>query len=135
MAIAIEHKQALDNLNEREEKYRRLIETTSAGCWQVNQEDITVNVNPVMCDMVGYPKDEMLDKTPLDFVDEKSKTEYQNQLEKSFVLSDKSYEIMLTRKDSERIYVRIDTTSMFDDGGEFLGSFTFVTDITLQINS
>ncbi|MCP4022676.1 MAG: PAS domain S-box protein, partial [Desulfobacteraceae bacterium] len=135
VAIAIENKQALDSLNEREEKYRRLIETTSAGYWQVDENDVTVSVNQAMCDMIGYEIKEIMGRIPLSFVDEHSKAEYQSQLEKSFLITDRSYEMALRRKDGELVYVKIDATSMFDDDGEFLGSFAFVTDITHRINA
>ncbi|MCD4672850.1 MAG: PAS domain S-box protein, partial [Anaerolineaceae bacterium] len=64
-----ERKQAKRALRESEEKYRKLIETTSEGVWLIDSEKKTVDVNQSLCNMLGYSRNEMIGKTPMEFVD------------------------------------------------------------------
>ncbi len=135
VALAIERRQALDDLHEREEKYRKLIETTSAGYWQVDENDRTVDVNQALCDMIGYSREQIIDKPPFDFFEDQSKGNYKNILLKSHVSSDRSYEVTFVTKKGEHLYAKVDATSMFDENKTFKGSFAFITDITNRIHA
>jgi len=135
VALAIERQQSLDDLHEREEKYRKLIETTSAGYWQVDENDRTIEVNQALCDMIGYEEHEIIGKTPVGFFENQLKKEYKKLLEQSSQTPDRSYEITFVKKNKDLLYSKVDATSMFDENGSFKGSFAFITDITGRIKS
>ncbi|MCF6248065.1 MAG: response regulator [Desulfobacula sp.] len=135
VAMAIERRRALDELQKSEEKHRKLIETTSAGYWQVDANDKTVDVNRALCDMIGYPRNEIIGMLPFDFFENRSKANYKTILLKSRQTLDRRYEVTFRTKDGGFLYSKVDATSIFDEQGRFSGSFAFITDITDRIKS
>nr|NJM04023.1 response regulator [Desulfobacula sp.] len=133
IAIAIERKQALDNLKIREEKYRRLIETTSVGYWQIGKDRQTTDVNQALCRMLGYDEQELLRASPADFVDEDSQKVLQEQFAKMTLTRSRNYELTFIKKNQEKLYANLDSTSIFDENKEVRGSFAFITDITRRV--
>lgn len=132
VALAIERRQALDHLHEREEKYRKLIETTSAGYWQLDENDKTVAVNQALCNMIGYEAQEILGKKPYVFYSNQSKKEYKKLLEQKAQIYDRSFEITFVKKNKQLLHSKIDLAPIFDAAGLFKGSFAFMSDISEQ---
>jgi len=135
IAIAIERKQALDNLKNREEKYRRLIETTSVGYWQLGKDRITTDVNQAVCQMLGYDEHELIGKTPLDFLDQESLKVLQKQYSRQTSTPYRKYELTWIKKNKGRLYTNLDATTIYDENNEFQGSFAFITDITPRVKA
>ncbi|MCK5163765.1 MAG: response regulator [Desulfobacula sp.] len=135
IAIAIEKKQALDRLKIREEKYRRLIETTSVGYWQIGNDQLTTDVNQAVCQMLGYDEHELLGRSPMDFIDKNSMKTLQKQFSKLTTTNYRKYELTFIRKNKKKLYANLDSTSIYDENNEFRGSFAFLTDITQRIKA
>ncbi|MCK9591037.1 MAG: PAS domain S-box protein [Methanoregula sp.] len=57
-----------DLLRESEEKFRALVETTSDFIWEVDVAGRYTYVSPKVRDLLGYKLEEMIDKTPFDFM-------------------------------------------------------------------
>jgi PAS domain S-box-containing protein len=125
-----ERKRAEELLQESEEKHRKLIETTSEGFWLINHERINIDVNQSLCDILGYSRDEMIGKTPSDFVDKVNNEIFTKQILLSQRTKHRTYEISLKRKDGTNVPTLFSATSIFDKKGKPSGSFAFVTDIT-----
>ena len=87
----VERKQAEEALRESEEKYRTLLETTPEGCWLLKPERKTIEVNESLCKMFGYSQDEMLGKTPFDFVDDENRKIFIEQTSKISRTDHRSY--------------------------------------------
>lgn len=130
VGFAIERRQILDQLSAREEKYSRLVETTTAGYWQVDRDDLTTGVNPALCKMLGYTQEQILGRNFSQFIDPKSKSTYLEVLKKSRIVKNRQYELVFRKKDGSRMYAKMDATSVFDDQKKFAGSFAVITDIT-----
>jgi len=126
----IERKQTEDKLRESEEKYRTLLETTSEGCWLLNHELKTIEVNNALCKMLGYRQDEMIGKTPFDFVDDENRKIFIEQTSKIPDTTHRSYEITLKKKNGQDLHTYFNATTLRDKSGAVQGSFAFVTDIT-----
>ncbi|MCG8633310.1 MAG: response regulator [Desulfobacterales bacterium] len=129
VALAIEKREALDRLREREEKYRRLIRTTSAGYWLVDENDLSLEVNQAICDMLGYAEGEILGKSPFDFIGGDRET-YVSQLKLARKEKERQYEVTFVKKDGSPMRAKIDATSLLDDRGGFHGAFAFISDIS-----
>jgi len=123
-------KRAEENLKYSEEKYRKLIETTSEGFWLIDSEKKTVNVNKSLCGMLGYSKDEIIGKTPSDFVDDENREIFKEKISQFTGNSHRSYEIPLRRKNGTSFPALFNETSLIDKNTNFTGSFAFVSDIT-----
>ena len=126
----VERKQAEESLRASEEKYRTLLKTTSEGCWLINPELKTIEVNAALCKMLGYTQDEMLGKTPFDFVDDENRKIFIDQTSKISATRHRSYEITLKKKNGEDLPTYFNATTISNEPEEVLGAFAFVTDIT-----
>jgi PAS domain S-box-containing protein len=122
---------AIENeIKKSEQYYRLLIQTTNEGFWRINEKHKTIDVNDSLCQMLGYEREEMLGKTPFDFVDKDNVKIFKNQLSYSGQGDHRSYEIILNNKSGDKIYTRFNATTLRDFNGNPLGSFAFVTNIT-----
>ncbi|MEA3435095.1 MAG: PAS domain S-box protein [Thermodesulfobacteriota bacterium] len=127
---ALRRKKVEETLRASEEKYRTFLETTSKGCWLINPELKTVEVNDTLCKMLGYSKDEMLGKTPFDFVDDENRKIFIEQTSKISTTPHRSYEITLKKKNGEDLQNYFNATTIRDESGEVQGAFALITDIT-----
>jgi len=122
--------QTEEALQESEQKYRILLETTSEGFWMLNPELKTIEVNKSLCKMLGYSADEMLGKTPFDFVDEKNRNIFIEQTSKISTTHHRSYEITLKKNNGQDVQTNFNATTLRDKSGAVQSSFAFITDIT-----
>ena len=125
-----EKKRSEEALRRSEEKYRTLLETTSEGCWMLNADLKTIEVNQALCKMLGYNQDEMIGKTPFEFADPENRKILVEQTSKISTTSHRSYEITLKKKDGQDLHTYFNASTIRDEMGEVQGSFAFVTDIT-----
>ncbi len=130
-----ERKETENALIESENKYKRLITTSSEGFWLIDQESKTIDVNHSLCKMLGYDKDEMLNKTPFDFVDKENLKIFKDQIGKSGSNIHRTYEVSLRSKKGLQIPTLFNATSILDKEGKSNGSFAFVTNITQRKRS
>jgi len=122
--------QTEEALRESEKKYRRLMQTTSEGCWLINPECKTIEVNRALCEMLGYRQNEIIGKTPFDFVDDKNRKIFIEQTSKISHTTHRSYEITLKKKNGQDLHTYFNSTTLGDKSEAVQGSFAFVTDIT-----
>jgi PAS domain S-box-containing protein len=123
-------KEAQQRLKESEERYRNLVENAHEGVWVVDENDTTTFVNPKLCEMLDYTRDEIMGKS-LHFFLEDSMIElinsYRDRREKG--LKD-TYELEFLKKNGKILSTRINAAPILDTNGEFKGSFAFINDIT-----
>jgi PAS domain S-box-containing protein len=125
-----ERKKAEEALRRSEEHYRMLAETMNDGLQQIDETGRYVYVNNKMGEILGYSPDEMIGGYLTDFFDENAQKIMNKQLIRRKKGVAEPYEIENTRKDGQRIFIRISPQPIFDEKGEFRGSFAVVTDIT-----
>ncbi|MCD4773042.1 MAG: PAS domain S-box protein [Bacteroidales bacterium] len=128
--ITATQRKAEKTILESEEKHRQLIETTSEGFWLLDSEKKTIDVNQSLCDMLGYSRNEMIGKTPLDFVDKPNHDIFEEQILKSKTTKHRTYEISLKKKNGINFPTLFNATSLIDKKGKPSGSFAFITDIS-----
>lgn len=120
-------------LVESEKKFRTIFETANEGICIVDKDENITDVNLKFCEMLGCEKEAIIglnfDNT---FVhpDERDKA----LVEKSKRINGHSgiFERRLIRKDGSIIWVKVSATGIFDENGNYVGSFAFFTDITEQ---
>lgn len=113
-------------LMESERFYRLLIDSTNEGFWHISSEYKTLHVNDALCQMLGYSSEELLGKTPMDIVDAENRKIFEAQTSKMTTTRHRNYEIVLQRKNGEKVFAHFTATTLPDNKG----AFAFVTDIT-----
>ena len=96
----------------------------------LNPERKTIKVNESLCKMLGYRQDEMLGKTPFEFVDDENRKIFIEQTSKISTSPHRSYEVTLKKKNGQDLHTHFNATTIRDESGEIQSAFAFVTDIT-----
>jgi len=69
VTLLSEHAERVEKaLREREIQFRSLVETTSDWVWEVDAEGVYTYSNPKVKDLIGYEPEEVIGKTPFDFM-------------------------------------------------------------------
>jgi diguanylate cyclase (GGDEF)-like protein/PAS domain S-box-containing protein len=125
-----DRKRMEEALRDSEERYRRIIETTSEGVWIIDAENQTVFANTRMADLLGYNLDEILNQPVLTFVHE----QWQAIATVSIVHLRKgnreTFDFQLCRKDGSDLWVMVSANPIFDQAGQYAGALGMFTDIT-----
>lgn len=122
--------QAEDALRDSEERYRRIVETAEEGIWFVDADHRTTFVNRKLTAMLGYAAEEMIGKTPLDFIDPAFLSIarfYDEEVRQGVAIQ---CDIQCRRKDGSELWVLVNANPVFGKQGAYLGALGMYTDIT-----
>ena len=112
-----ERKHAEEALRESEEKFRNLVKYAPAAIYEMDLQGTKfLSVNEVMCNILGYTKEELLSKIPGDLLDPESRILFKERIRKKLAGEKISepVEYRIRRKDGEWINTAIS-----------VGSFTY----------
>ncbi len=99
--------EAEEALRESEEKYRNLVKYAPAAIYEMDIKGTKFfSVNDVMCEILGYSREELLSIKPTDLLDQKSKSLFKEMVKKNLSgeKTEETAEYRIRRKDSEWIY-------------------------------
>ena len=68
-------------LQQSEEKYRRIVDTSNEGIWVLDSDTGTSFVNERMCDILGYPEEEILSHPFNDFMFQEDFPDHERRME------------------------------------------------------
>jgi len=119
-------------LSKSEARYRQLFEHAPAGIYEVDYiNNHFSSVNDVMCNYVGYTKDEMLQLSPSMILAEESQNEYFEKIEK--IRNGESIplisEYKAISKEGREFWILVNTQYIFE-GNKLVGSTGVIHDIT-----
>lgn len=122
-------------LRESEERYRRIVETTDEGIFQLDSDLRITYVNRKMAEMHGCTPDEMVGKCMLQFI-------LPEDVEENLVRSQERrqgkvgrYERRYFTKDKMIGWMQVSATPLMDPDGTYRGSFAMCSDITDRKNA
>lgn len=118
-----------------EARVRAYIENAGQGFWQVGVDRLTQDVNPALCAMLGYGRDEMLGRSPLAFADEQNQAIFKEQMGRIEAVLHRNYEVRLQHKDGHEVPVLFHATTHRDANGQVDNAFAFITDLAHQKRS
>jgi len=133
MTGTIERRVAHAALQDREKRYRLLIENLSEGVWQLDREAYTTFVNQNMAEMLGYSVEEMLGKHLFAFMDEKEVARARECIARRQQGIKETHDFTFRRKDGSFICASLFTSPVFDAQGNYLGAIAGVQDVTERI--
>jgi PAS domain S-box-containing protein len=102
------------------------------GLIMVDTELRIVYCNVRFEQMMGYTKEEIINKPYTKFFDEKNRKIVEERWQQRVAGEDPSYEIAFLKKDGTALFTIVTPKVMMDDKGAFIGSFATVTNITEQ---
>jgi PAS domain S-box-containing protein len=124
------NRQARRALQESEERYRRIVETSHEGVWVRDQNSVTTYVNQRLADMFGYQPEEMIGMLTKSFIPEDELKEHYRQFAERSKGQPGQYEGHYRRKDGSNLWANVSAVPIHDEQGGFAGSYAMLTDIT-----
>ena len=124
-----DRKKAEEALRESEERYRKLVDTATEGIWIFDTQAKTTFVNQRTTEMLGYSQEEMLGKTPYEFMDEKDKAAAKSNTDQRLKGIPGRNERKYVRKDGSIIWVIASSTPLLDNN-KVIAIMGMITDIT-----
>ncbi len=125
-----DRKRAEKALRQSEKRYRLLVETMNEGLGVQNEHGEWIYVNDRFGEMLGYSRDEMIGRPVTDFVTPNDLVIYTEQVARRRKGERESYGLSWLKKDGQMIFTRVSPKAIFDERGQYKGSFAVVTDIT-----
>jgi PAS domain S-box-containing protein len=125
-----DRKRAERALRQSEKRYRMLVETMNEGLGLQDENGVWVYVNDRFSEMLGYTRDEMIGNRVTDFLSETDQAIYQEQVDRRRRGEVESYGLSWMTKDGQRVFTRVSPKAIFNERGQFKGSFAIVTDMT-----
>lgn len=120
-----------DALRSSELQYRQLVELMQEGLAVHDANNINTYVNDKLTEMLGYDREELIDKQITAFMDDNNAM-IVNQNTSLRRGESSKYEIVFTHKNGHPVYTLIASTPIVDDDKNVTGSFSVITDITEQ---
>ena len=127
-----ERKQSEDALQESRARFRNLVEATSDWVWEVDENAVYTYAGPKIRDILGYEPEEMLGKTPFDFMppDEASRI---SEIFSTIAASQKAFNLLENtnlHKDGHKVVLETSGVPYFDRHGRLCGYRGIDRDIT-----
>lgn len=124
----------LDSLKASEERFRNLVENSSDWIWEVDKNGIYTYCSPQCIDMVGYRPDEILGKTPFNFMPAEESLRiaeiFRHYIDEKRPFS--HLENVFIHKNGQQIIMETGGIPFFDDQGGLLGFRGIDRDITAR---
>ena len=125
-----ERKRMEESLRAAEERYRRVVESTSEGVWTLDPSTVTVFTNRKLAEMLGYEVDEIVGRSVLEFVDESDRPLIERQERRRSAGVSDHYEVKLRRRDGSELWALFAASPLTDAAGRYTGSLVVVSDVT-----
>ncbi len=117
-------------IRKSEEKYRRIVETAGEGFVLMDENLRILDVNDAHCSLIGYPREEILGRTPHDFTAEEYRQILLANREELLRQDYRKIESVLIHKNGRAVPVLIHGNTLRNDAGEVIGNMAFITDMT-----
>lgn len=115
--------QEIESRKQSEERYRHLVEKTNDMIWELDQNGLYSYVSPAAEQLLGYSPDEMVGKSPFDFVvpDEipRLRSLFEDYLESPKGLL--RFELVRLHKNGRRLVHETSVSPVYDNSGECCG--------------
>ncbi len=112
-----------------ESLYKLILETANEGVWMIDENNRTTFVNGRMVKMIGYDIDELLGKTPFEFMGEEEEKNILSNLERRKKGIEEVSEVRLLHKNGNTVWTQMNSSPIIIEG-QYKGSLAMVTDVT-----
>jgi PAS domain S-box-containing protein len=133
VAGAVATARSVDQLRASEERYRRIVETTHEGVWQLDLDGVTTFVNEPMAAMLGLAPEQLIGLSMRGFLNDQGQAEFTRRLDQWRRGGAELYETRLVRADGSIRWVQVSSAPLPGDYEHAPGALCLVTDITEQV--
>ncbi|MEO6316456.1 MAG: PAS domain S-box protein [Chitinophagaceae bacterium] len=123
-------KLAEDALKQSEFSYRQIVETAQEGIWLLDENNRTTFVNQKMCDILEYPKEEIIGRENLYFMDDQEKQSVLQSMNRAKAGVMEALTVRYITKTGKQIWTNISGNPVFNNDGLYQGALAMVSDIT-----
>jgi sigma-B regulation protein RsbU (phosphoserine phosphatase) len=106
------------------------VETAGEGFILMDEDLKIMDVNDAYCKLIGYSRDEIIGKTPMDLATEEFRHYMVNNREEILVTEYREFEGTVVAKDGRHVPILIHGNTLRGDRGEIIGNMAFITDMT-----
>lgn len=117
-------------LRQKEEHYRTLVETLQEGIAQSDKEERFIFANPAAHEIFGLPPGQLIGRNLRDFLDEENLAILYQENTRRLAGETTRYELRIRRPDGESRHLLVTGSPRFNARGEFIGTFGVLHDIT-----
>jgi diguanylate cyclase (GGDEF)-like protein/PAS domain S-box-containing protein len=118
-------------LRESEQRHRRVLETANEGyaLFDARSGEL-LDVNPALCELLNYPREQLLRMRPDEVLTEDSMAKLFEQRERWGSTASRKLELGMRRAGGERITVEVSLSAVSDVDGQITSIFALLSDIT-----
>jgi len=128
--VANRHFETALALAASEGKLRSVIETTQEGFWLIDRHNLTQQVNPALCAVLGRTREQIVGHDPFVFVDDNNAEIFRLALSLCARGQPNTFEVELLRPDGKLVPCSFSAATLLDGAGSSVGAFALVTDIS-----
>jgi PAS domain S-box-containing protein len=132
-ATALATARSVDQLRASEERYRRIVETTLEGVWQLDSDGVTTFVNEPMAQLLGMEPEQVVGLSMRGFLNDQGQVDLPRRLVAWREGRAEHYETRLVRADGSTRWVHVSSAPLPGDFDHTPGTLCLVTDITEQV--
>lgn len=96
----------------------------------IDEKQVSTYVNKKLCEILGYTEYELLEEPIAEFLTEESQEIFANQMKERRKGKYEPYEMSWKRKDGTIAHTLVAPKTLFNEKGDFIGSFAVITDIS-----
>ncbi len=108
----------------------RTLRESNNGFFLMDVDMNITDVNESFCRMIGYPKDQIIGKIPVDFADEEFKAFILTHRQELLARDYREFECAFLSRDGRKIPVLVHGNTLRDPKGRAIGHVAFVADMT-----
>jgi len=122
-------------ISDSQREYKAIIDTTKEGFAIISLDLEILDINEAFCKLIGYDKNEIIGKHPINFVAlEDRKIILNSDFSKIDSFENRVYEVRMLHKDGSLVPVLVNATTLRDEKGEPYRSFAFYTNLSERYN-
>jgi PAS domain S-box-containing protein len=125
----------LRELTKNEAKYRQIVETADEGVWMGDAQHRTTYINARSTEILGYTFEQMRGRDIESFIFPEDVPAHRQRIIERRQGRSERYETRFLRVDGSPVWCLVSPRAIFDDNGQFAGSFVMVLDINDRKNA
>lgn len=124
-----ERRRMLNALAESEARHRHIVQTAQEGIWILDGGGHVTFVNEKLCELLGYPREELLGKHLFDFMDAEGQRIAAENLQRRGLGLREQHDFKLRRRDGSTLWGLLATSLLSSEAGDE-GTLAMLTDLT-----